>query len=1043
MRVISPTRIQLSATPGGAAIALGVPARPGQSHRIFPTDEAAVPHRDSPYLTPALDVAGSVVTLPYDLALGLGDAVVYTANGGAAIGGLVDGATYYVAPTGAHAFRLAATLCGADPLASGCGGGAPQLLALDGAVATGRAHSFVKQGAQPPGDPAQVTGIRVLTPRTGKIFGVAVVANNSDEILAIGASAAVAITAGIGVGGNVNVVTVDTDAFIGALAVVNGDNTGASAQQSVLVAAASAFRQLMVSAALGGGIAGVATSATVDIVTIDTDAVIGDGAIVRAARDVRVTAAGSENIIGAAAAVGAGVAGIAAAVATIVLDVHTYARTGQAVTIDAGSNVLLAASDDTDLTTVSGGIGVGFVGIGAGVAVVSASKDTRAFIGAGSTVDARALQPGAPLAGIPTGAVTTGGFPLGVQSGLAVLASSTQKVFGMAVSAGGGFVGVAGAVNVTLIRGTTIARIESTATQRTTINGNRAAGGAQSVSVTATDHTDAFTVGGGIGGGFVGVAGGIDIGVIDVSTAAGIGDRATVWASDDVVVQALTISKAQSYAVSVGGGVVGVGASVSVWTIGGSPTGSYNDGESDQDALSSGSGTPQDAAGGHAGGGGADGYQGILDGAIGGSSDKTTQRINPTLAGASASISGAAPNTDIVSREFSLPATPGGTSSSIGVGVTINTGDDIRVTAEARDTFFALAGSATGGLVAVGASVVVATLTSTVDAGIAAGSVLTAGGDISVRAGHAEDSSAIAFSGQIGLVAIAGQIIVLDSEARQNAHIDDGVERRQRRRHRRSRRGHDPPRRPALDRRRPRRGRRRRLDRHRRRDGRHARPHRGRHPRRARHGRRHRRHGRLRHPHPRLRVLRLRRHPGLGHRRRRRRHDLRPHARRVRRRRPGGGRHADRRGRHEHRGCRHAERADRRLHRRRELRPRDRLAHHDLPRRRRRLVRRDRRDPARGALAQPRRREHPRRIARRHHAHAAEPRGHDQRPHRGPLPRRRRGIRLDHRRGERAEPGDRHRLRRERLVPRRRAGRAGRRRSSPRPPRCAPSSTPA
>ena len=39
-------------------------------------------------------------------------------------------------------------------------------------------------------DAVQVTGIRVLTPRPGVIRGVAIVANNSDEILAVGATAA-------------------------------------------------------------------------------------------------------------------------------------------------------------------------------------------------------------------------------------------------------------------------------------------------------------------------------------------------------------------------------------------------------------------------------------------------------------------------------------------------------------------------------------------------------------------------------------------------------------------------------------------------------------------------------------------------------------------------------------------------------------------------------------------------------------------------------------------------------------------------------------
>uniref|UniRef100_UPI0032217262 beta strand repeat-containing protein n=1 Tax=Microbacterium sp. TaxID=51671 RepID=UPI0032217262 len=772
VHVVSPTRVQLSATQGGAPIVLGAPARGGRSQRIYPTDQATVPVRSAPYLTPALDVSGNTVTLPYDLALDAGDAVVYTANGGTPIGGLVDGQTYYVIPVGPHAFQLSATPCGATPSADGCSGGATQPIALSAGTATGRAHSFVLEGTQPPGDPAQITGIRIVTPRTDRIWGVAVIANNSDEILAIGASAAVSATAGVGVGGNVNVVTADTDAYIGRLARVNDDNTGASPLQSVRVVAGSDFRQLMVSAAVGGGMAGVATSATVDIVTLTTDAVIDDGAIVRAARDIVVVATGAESITAAAAAVGAGVAGVAAAVATIVLDVHTYARTGRVV-IDAGNNVLVAASDDTSLTTVSGGIGVGFVGVGAGVAVVSATKDTRALIGAGSTVDARALQPASPLDGIPNGTVTATSFPTSPQSGLAVLASSSQTVFGMAVSAAGGFVGVAGAVNVTLVRGTTIARIDSTSAQRTVVNGDDGAGSAQSVSVVATDRTDALTIGGGLGGGFVGVAGGVDIGVMDLTVRAEVGDGAVITASRDLAIRAMSIRTIRSYAVSIAGGVVGVSGSVSVWTAGGSPSAGYDTGGGQQDPLNG--GAPQSAAGGHASGGGADGYTHILDGAQRSSGDRAGQRINPTLDAATAAISSATPDSDLVSREFSQPPTPGGTTSAIGIGATITTGRHVEVTAEARDTFFALAGSASGGLAALGVAVVVANLDSIVDAGIARDTVVRAGGDVGVRATHNEDTSAVAFSGGIGAGVIAGQVVVLNSDARQNAHLDDGA----------------------------------------------------------------------------------------------------------------------------------------------------------------------------------------------------------------------------------------------------------------------------
>ncbi len=165
----APTKIRLSLTQGGAPIAVSVPARPGRSHRIVPLDEASVPAALQPYFIPG-DVSGSTIALPYDLVAANGEVLIYTANGGTAIGGLVDGESYYVVGRAGNSLQLARTEGG-------------PAISLDASQATGRAHSLTRQDTQPPGDPALATGIRVLSPRLGAIRGVAVIANNSDEIL--------------------------------------------------------------------------------------------------------------------------------------------------------------------------------------------------------------------------------------------------------------------------------------------------------------------------------------------------------------------------------------------------------------------------------------------------------------------------------------------------------------------------------------------------------------------------------------------------------------------------------------------------------------------------------------------------------------------------------------------------------------------------------------------------------------------------------------------------------------------------------------------
>ncbi|MHB1242601.1 MAG: beta strand repeat-containing protein, partial [Gaiellaceae bacterium] len=525
----------------------------GRAHRIVGANEAAVPGGTSQSFDPALDVdlGPNTITLPYvpekdgtPTPFANGDAVTYFNGGGESIGGLRDGATYYVVGLSGSTFQLSETE----------GGAAIDLTSLG----TGVDHSLVYDGHAPQPSGAEVTGDRSLTPATATFKGLAVTATNSDDYITIGVSGG-AGTVAVNVGGAVNVASIETTAWIGANARVNESSLGADAGQSVLVAAANDFRQLGVAGAIAFGTVGVAPSANVLVVDVDVDAFIGGGALVNARNDVVVSAASSQSVLGIAAGIAGGTVGVGGAVAVFVLELHTYASIGAGADVEAGNNLLVAATDETKVMFIAGAIGVGTVGIGMSVGVLTIEKDTRAFIAAGAVVDGKALNPGT--------------LPDGVH-GVSVRAESVEDVFGLAISAGAGYVGVAGAVSVEILTATTWASIGD----GVLVNLAPGAGADQDVSVAAISRTETFSLAGGLGAGFVGVGGAVDVGVLRTDTQAWIGDGSTVHAADDVAVTASAEKEILTIAVSVGAGFVGVSGSVSVWTIGATGSGAYDDG---------------------------------------------------------------------------------------------------------------------------------------------------------------------------------------------------------------------------------------------------------------------------------------------------------------------------------------------------------------------------------------------------------------------------------------------------------------------------------
>ena len=813
--------VQLSKTRGVGDAIVELSDATGDSHRLVRTDQAGVRKDASPRFDPALhvDYATDTFTVPYDVGFGNDDAVVYSAGGGTAISGLSDGGKYFARNVSGNSFQLYTAKSTDD---CGCG----VLVAVDApGPGAGRGHSIVAQDRLPGGD-AAAAGPRTIDnlEQTG-FRGIAVTATNSDDLAAVGISASISGTAAVAVSGVVTVVNVTTDAHIGDHAKINCAATcasnvaGANGAQSVRVAAANQFYQLGIAATLAiAGSAGVAVPVGVRIVNLDTAAYIAANTSVNAARDVFVTANGKDTAVTVVAGAGGGLVGVAGSVSVTVLNTNTYAYTLDHVAITAGGNVVVAATAPSKIILVVAAIAGGFVGVGAAVGVLSGTKDTRAALGTNNTVTAGACC-STISATIHDGSVGDSSFgTIGSFAGVAVQATSSQNVFGITASAAGGFVGVAVGVGVTILNITTSAAVGDGAIIVSS----------SAINVSAVDYTKTLTIGGGAAGGFVGVGGGVDIGVVDITVASTVG-TGTLTASGDVDVFALSRKNVTTLAISLGVGFVGAAGSVSVWTVGTKPLTTYKDdtNPAEQDPLNtdegSAAGTADSAATStpDAWHDGADykkgdvvrysgqnyaaknnispsttnpsadganwaptnngGYDSALNNTSGNnaapaSEGKTNTRISGATTQASTKMAAAKPTSGPTSAALANVTPPLGTKASLNATVT-STAGDVRVVAVDRLDFNGIAGTGAAGLVGVGASVLIMNVETVTEAQVGSSANIGAAGVVEVRASQVnEQVHGLAFAAAAGLVAVGGIVVVINDTSSQNAHVDTGAQ---------------------------------------------------------------------------------------------------------------------------------------------------------------------------------------------------------------------------------------------------------------------------
>jgi hypothetical protein len=283
-----------------------------------------------------------------------GDALVYSAGGGTAVGGLEDGRVYYaiIDPANPGLVKLAAgpsdaLLGNAIPLTSG--GNAAQTFTP---VTLAPGDSFGPSGVITAGD---VNTIVAATP-VGFTNGETVVYDNGG---------------GSDVGGLAN----------GQLYYAVVDPT----QPTRLQLAATPGGTPITLTSAGSGSAQQFTA-----VSIPASGTTGAKAVVDAGGDVRVRADSEENVVSVSAA-GAGSGGVAfgASIGSYTLNVTTTADVGSGSTVFAHGNVQVSANDIDVVSLLAGTVtGAGAAAIGAAVGVPVVIKNTNAYIGQNATVDA-------------------------------------------------------------------------------------------------------------------------------------------------------------------------------------------------------------------------------------------------------------------------------------------------------------------------------------------------------------------------------------------------------------------------------------------------------------------------------------------------------------------------------------------------------------------------------------------------------------------------------------------------------------------------------
>lgn len=509
---------------------------------------------------------------------GVGAAVDVQTYKGYTYAGLADGASLTKASavqvnaeSAEHMTSIAATLAG------GAG-------SFAGAGAAG-AHSIATDTKAYIGNQAEVEG-------TGAI---SVTASDETKLKTMAGSGAASGNTGVGLTAAVEVVNKKVEASVGDGATVKGD--------TLTVKAENTSSSVTSAAGLGvGGTAGLAGAASETFVNQETDAHVGKNAKVTVKEGAEILANSTFTQVATANGVGgSGTAGLGISNATVSLHAVTKAYADDGAVISGGNQVKISADHTTDLTyaTFAGGIG-GTAGVSGNAAVNIIDTETKAYTGKKSALSADEAGDGISITASDTTKLHggNGGAAIGISGGaagvavgvtnlkkntsayadqnakldsqgqVAISAKNKEDIENVTVQvAGGTYVGLAGAVNVTNLSASTKAYTDTGVQINQTNKASGRYGGDISVKADhALNMTSAVGGAAASGGGSGGAA--VDVANIKTQTNAYIGDSNTIDTKGDVSASAkdeVTLNS-QAYAASIG--AVGLSGSISVYSIG-------------------------------------------------------------------------------------------------------------------------------------------------------------------------------------------------------------------------------------------------------------------------------------------------------------------------------------------------------------------------------------------------------------------------------------------------------------------------------------------